>query len=291
MNKETSPYYPPRAGWSRHLYSAAYSARRHLHLENLHLPRLAIHVSLKRAALCLLLPGYSFYDAGWRRIGLGFALGWLVAGAVFLMWLGYTAASIAFGLMMSFHVSGVLHFLNRISPSSSVLRRLALSIAILFVVGQLIYGNGLNWFQSHLFMPLEANGKIYIVNPRVRPTVLHRGDWLAFRVERTGGGAVYIRGGFVLDRVIAEPGDTVEFGSAEFSVNGESRARLPLMPTGGLLTIPEKTWLVWPSLRTVQRNNVSDDVIASTVLQMAHVGRDQMTGKPYRRWFWRKQTS
>jgi hypothetical protein len=62
------------------------------------------------------------------------------------------------------------------------------------------------------------------------------------------------------------------------------------MPSHGALTMAEKTWLVWPSLRTVQRNNVSQDDIASTVLQMARVRHEQMIGKPYRRWFWRDQT-
>jgi hypothetical protein len=244
-----------------------------------------------QTARCLLLPGYSFHDAGWRRIGLCFELGWLTAAAVFLVWLGHTAASVAFGLMMSMHVSSVLHFLNRISPSTSVWRRLVLSLAVLFVLGQLIYASGLRWFQNHLFMPLESNGKIFVVNPRVRPHVLHRGEWVAFRVERTGADGVFIRGGFVLDRILAEPGDTVEFDSAHFRVNGVIHARLPMMPKGGRHEVPEKTWFVWPSLRTVYRNNVPEETIASTIMGMAFVKPEQVIGKPYRRWFWRKQTS
>ena len=116
-----------------------------------------------------------------------------------------------------------------------------LSLAVLFVVGQLIYAGGLRWFQNHFFMPLESNGKIYVVNPRVRPAVLHRGEWLAYRAERTGSDGVYIQGGMVLDRILAEPGDMLEFGSAEFSVNGVSHVRLRYMPTSGMHRIPEKT--------------------------------------------------
>ncbi len=268
----------------------AYAARRGLHLEHLSLPRFAISISTRYVLLCLLVPGFSFRHAGWPRIAAAFAAGWVMAGLVFLLWLGHTAASIAFGVMMSAHVSSVLHFLHRVAPSGSVWRRLALSLAVLFVVGQLIYATGLRWFQNHLFMPLDVNGKIYVINPRVRPAALHRGDWLAFHVERTGGGGVYIREGFVLDRVLAGPGDVVEFGREWVNINGAPQPLRPFMPSQGVRTMPENTWLVWPSLRTVQRNNVSQDDIASTVLQMAQVRHEQMIGQPYRRWFWRDQT-
>ena len=269
----------------------AYAARRSLHLEHLSLPRFAISISTRQVLLCLLVPGFSFYHAGWPRIAAAFAGAWVVAGLVFLLWLGHTAASIAFGLMMSVHVSSVLHFLNRVAPSSSVWRRLALSLLVLFVMGQLIYRTGLDWFQNHLFMPLDVNGKIYVINPRVRPAALHAGDWLAFHLDSTvGHGGVRIREGYVLDRVLAGPGDVVEFSRESVLINGTAHTPLPFMPSRGARTMAEKTWLVWPSLRTVQRNNVSQDDIASTVLQMAQVHHEQMIGKPYRRWFWRDQT-
>ena len=206
------------------------------------------------------------------------------------MWLGYAAANVAFGLMMSMHVSSIIHFLNRVSPGMALLRRLVLSLAVLFVVGQLVYATGLRWFQNHLFMPLSRHEKVYVVNPRAALGELRRGDLVAIHTERTGGAGVWIREGYSLDKVLALPGDRVTFEHNQFRVNDTVEARRPMMPTEGSLTLEEKTWLVWPTLTTVARNNVGDDAIAGAVLRMAQVHREQMIGKPYRRWFWRDQT-
>ena len=56
MDDRTSPYYPPRAGWNRHFYDAAYAVRRHLHLEELNLPKFAISITVWETFLCLVVP-------------------------------------------------------------------------------------------------------------------------------------------------------------------------------------------------------------------------------------------
>jgi hypothetical protein len=188
------------------------------------------------------------------------------------------------------HVSSILHLLNRISPGISVLRRLGMSLAVLFVVAQLVYGTGLKWFQNHLFMPLESDGKVYVVSRLHSIDALRVGDLVACHVERTGVAGVYIREGYVLDRILAAPGDEVQFDSSQFRVNERSAARRAMMPTSGSVVVPQKTWLVWPSLTTVTRNNVGEDAIASSVLRMALVPRSQIIGKPFHHWFWRDQT-
>ena len=289
MSEPSSPYYPPRAGWNRHLYAALYAARRHLHLENLSLPRPAIPVTFRQLVFNLAVPGYAFVQAGWPRIGMAVAAGWVVAALVFLVWLGYAAANIAFGLMMSLHVSSILHFLNRVGPGLSVWRRLGFSLVVLFVVGNLLYASGLRWMQSHLFLPLRADGQVYVIHPRVRPTALQRGDWVACESKGGGYANVNIHSGYLLGPVLALPGDVIEFGADEFQVDGTTGQRQPLMPSGGRLTLDEKSWLVWPALRTVTRYNASQQDIERAVLQMAQIRREQMIGQPYRRWFWRQQ--
>jgi hypothetical protein len=94
----------------------------------------------------------------------------------------------------------------------------------------------------------------------------------------------------VLGPVLALPGDVIEFGAEEFNVDGTASLRLPLMPSGGQLTLDEKSWLVWPALRTVIRYNASQHDIERAVLHMAQIRGEQMIGQPYRRWFWRQQT-
>src|SRR5713101_3481524 len=128
MSDFRSPYYPPRARWNRHLHHLVYGARRQLHLNDLRLP---IQTTPLRFLLSFAVPGFSFLDAGWKVIATAMMLGWGLAACAFLAFLGYTPANIAFGLMMSLHVSSILFVLNRIAPGMPVLRRLVLSIAIL----------------------------------------------------------------------------------------------------------------------------------------------------------------
>lgn len=290
MSDPSSQFYPPRAGWNRHFYRAVYGAKRQLHIENLNLPRLGIEIPAGRFLLCVLLPGFSFCDAGWKRIGQAAALAWLAAACVFLLFLGYVTANVAFGLMMSMHVSSVLHLLNRALPGMSVPRRLGMSLAVLFVIGQLIYAAGLSWFQSHLFMPLQSGGKVYVVNRLRSIDAVRVGDLVACDAERTAFGGVYIREGYLLDRILAGPGDEVQFDPTHFRVNGVPATRRAMMPASGGVVVPEKTWLVWPSLTTVTRNNVGEDAIAKSVLHLALVSREQIIGKPFHHWFWHDQT-
>lgn len=291
MDERTSSYYPPRAGWSRHFYEAGYAFRRQLHLEDLKLPQFAVTVSVWECLLCLLVPGFSFTFAGWKLFGRGTLVAWFAALGVFVLWLGHAAANIAFGMMMSMHVSSIIHFLNRLAPSMTLLRRLGYSLAVLFVVGQLIYATGLRLFQRHLFMPLRWNERVYVVNPRANRGDVKRGELVAVRTKRTGAKGVQIRAGFTLDRVVAQPGDFVRFNRNSFRVNEtESEMREPWMPTEGSLEMDEKTWLVWPELTTINRNNIGDDAITAAVLLVAQVHREQIIGRPYRRWFWRDQT-
>jgi hypothetical protein len=291
MDERTSPYYPPRAGWSRHFYEAVYAMRGQLQREDLKLPQFVITVSFHEFLLCLLVPGFSFTFAGWKWLGRGTLLAWFAALGVFIAWLGYTTANIAFGLLMSMHVSSIIYFLNRLSPGMTVLRRLGYSLAVLFVVGQLIYATGLRLFQKHLFMPLRWNERVYVVNPRARIGDLHRGDLVAIHNEQIfGQDRVSIREGYSLDKVLALPGDRVSFHREGIQVNETSDIRKPMMPADGGLRLDEKTWLIWPTLTTVAQYNVGEDAIQNAVLQMAQVHREQMIGRPYRRWFWRDQT-
>jgi hypothetical protein len=84
-------------------------------------------------------------------------------------------------------------------------------------------------------------------------------------------------------------GDSVAFLTNSFAVNGVERPLLPHMPTSGNLTVPEKNWFIWPELGISGHGNTSEAVISSTMLQLATVPEDQFTGKPFKRWFWRKQ--
>lgn len=287
MSDVSSPYYPPRAGWTRRVYSAVHFWRRRLHLERLSIPRLAVTPS--RSILALLLPGYSFWDAGWKVAGRLVACAWVMAGLVFVVALGYPFSNLAFGMMISLHVSSILHLINRIAPGMQVLKRLVLSLAVLFVVAQVFYWSGLKWFEKHFFMPVQSHGKVYVIDCSPGKNSIRPGDLVNCRFEHVAVDGVYIHEGYSLSRVIAAPLDRVEFSRVDFRINGVASPRLPYMPTTGQWIVPKNAWLIWPSLDIVRRNNASEESIAQAVLNIATVSRQNVMGKPFRRWFWRRQ--
>jgi hypothetical protein len=62
------------------------------------------------------------------------------------------------------------------------------------------------------------------------------------------------------------------------------------MPTAGSVVVPEKHWFVWPELAILQNRNVSEADIANTMLMMATVPETNYIGRPFKRWFGRRQT-
>jgi len=287
MSDHPSPYYPPRARWHRHLYQVAYAWRRQLHLDQIKLP---VQTTVPRFCASLVLPGFAFIDGGWKIIGTAVICSWLAAGLIFFAWLGYGSANVAFGTMMSMHVSSILFLMNRAWPGMRIRDRFILSLAVLGVVGQLVYASGLSLLQERWFMPLKMGDKVYVIDRKALINQLRVGDLAAYQSEGTPAeGGVRIRGGYLLDRLIAGPGDQVDFRAAEFLVNGVAHPALPLMPEKVQVTVPQNTWLIWPTLHIVTRNNVTQESISRSVLDMALVRRKEIIGKPFKRWFWRTQ--
>jgi hypothetical protein len=234
---------------------------------------------------CVAIPGYSFIKTRWKKVGRMILTAWIASACVFILWLGYSPAEWSFGAMMSLHVSSVLHILNRATPEFGLLRRLVLSLIVLFVVGTCFYSVALR----QVLLPLRIKDKVYVTHPIPKWATIHRGDLVAYRTFGSLG-RVRIARGYLLDRVLAAPGDKVEFTESGCSVNGAAPVRLRWMPVDESLIVPEKTWLVWPTLDMLARANVADEEIAKSVFEIALVKRAQIVGKPFRRWFWREQT-
>jgi hypothetical protein len=86
------------------------------------------------------------------------------------------------------------------------------------------------------------------------------------------------------------PGDEIRFTTNSFTVNGVTRPLLSRMPTGGVVTVPEKHWFIWPNMATIGgHGNVSEATISGIMLQMAFVPQEQFAGKPFKKWFGRRQ--
>jgi hypothetical protein len=62
------------------------------------------------------------------------------------------------------------------------------------------------------------------------------------------------------------------------------------MPVSGNTVVPENNWFIWPDLAiTGGHGNVPESTISQTMLQMANVPQSQFVGKPFKRWFGRRQ--
>jgi signal peptidase I len=208
---------------------------------------------------------------------------------VFLIWLGYPIANLVFGLMISMHVSSIIFLLNHWLSELSLVRRLLISLAILFVVSRLIYVPAMDLMEKHLAMPLRVRDRVVVANTMPGNRSIKRGDCVAYHFTGGSGHGVRIRDGYGLDPVLGMPGDLIRFGPTHFEANGKTFTRLAHMPTKGELVVPEKQWFVWPSLDTVMQRNVAEESISEAVLNSALVTKAQLIGKPFRHWFWRRQ--
>src|SRR4051812_12254423 len=106
LQGKASSYYPPRARWyTRLFFVPAERARRQLHLEKF---QMRGGLSLTQFFLSLALPGFAFSVLGRRMLGLLFVGAYALVTIVFVVGLGYSVSSIAFGLMMSIHATSII---------------------------------------------------------------------------------------------------------------------------------------------------------------------------------------
>jgi len=139
-------------------------------------------------------------------------------------------------------------------------------------------------------MPLQVNGRVVIVRHIFLTRTIKPGDWIAYNLSDSNN-TYYVRvdSGIAMGPVLAMPGDKVEFSATTLSVNGVSQPRLPNMPITGTFVVPEKRWFIWPDLARHGHGDVSEASISDKLLQLAMVKEEQLIGRPFQRWFWRRQ--
>lgn len=286
MGKVISPYYPRRATWYSPLLAVGGRVRHRLALDRL----CGVGgVSFPAFFASLLIPGLGFYlrsPRRWGWAGLGAAALLMLIGVV---WLGQTASNLAFGLLLSLHVSGVNYLCTPWLALERFRTRVAFSLVLLFALVAALYLPARNLVEHHWLTPLQVNGKVIIVHKQKSMKEFRRGDWIAYSFPTTYGHGMYIRGGVGLGPLLGLPGDRVGFTDSALLVNGVAQPRRLHMPGSGEWTLSKTSWFVWPELSISGHGNVSEATISSGVLQLAEVREEQVLGKPFQRWFWRKQ--
>lgn len=290
--EETSAYYPPRARWYSVFFYLGNALRRRMALDRLTLPR---EMKIGELVAGFFVPGLAVWLRGPRLWGRRALAGSVALILVFIVWLGYPAANLAFGLLISLHSTGFVYYCHPLMAGEPFHRRLAFTFLMLLAIGLLLYMPARSFIQGHWLTPLRLNGQVVVVQRIFQARHIQRGDWVAYALpedeqgEAHNGGAVWVRAGMGLGPVLAAAGDQVNFSTNSFSVNGILHTNLPHMPGSGQLTMSENDWFIWPNLDISGHGNVSEASISSTMLDMASVKETQFFGKPFHRWFWRKQ--
>lgn len=241
------------------------------------------------------IPGLAVWLRGpalWGRAALFVCAELLL---VFVVWLGYPFANFAFGLLLSVHCTGLVYYCGPLLVGESFRGRLGFTVLVLLALTLILYLPGLHFLQNHLLTPLRMNGRVYVVQHISRPGAIHRGDWVAYALDENAvgenyhGGTVHLRGGMSVGPVLALPGDSVAFSNDLFFVNGVLHTNLPHMPSSGSFTVAEKHWFIWPNLDISGHGNVGEARISSALMGLANVPEENFFGRPFHRWFWRKQ--
>jgi hypothetical protein len=214
---------------------------------------------------------------------------------IFIVWLGYPAANLAFGLLISLHCTGFVYYCNPLLVGEPFRARLGFTLLMLLAIGLFLYLPAQSFMQRHWLTPLRIHGHVIVVQRSFQTRNVRRGDWVAYTFDENNvgnnyhGGWVVLQNGLSLGPVLALPGDQVTFSNNLFSVNGIWQTNLPHMPSAGELKVPENHWFIWPNLGISGHGDVGEARISSALFGLSDVAEANFFGRPMHRWFWRKQ--
>jgi hypothetical protein len=236
-----------------------------------------------------LVPGWSFYLAGWQKVGWCLFAGYLGAAVVCVAELGRPAANWAFMFIISAHTASVSQRSQQWLAEQRLIIQMAVGMILFTAISLLVYVPARGWFERHIAKPLPTDRGVLVLDARTRPASIQRGDWLAYRIDGGYADGTWIRDGYGFGPVLALPGDRVTFEEKTFRVNGTAHTRLPQMPRRGELVISQKQWLVWPHV-TINMHGMAESAVEQAVLKVAVAKQEDLVGRPFKRWFFRKQT-
>ena len=203
--------------------------------------------------LSLALPGFAFLLLGRRLLGWLFVAGYLIAALVFVAALGFPAASVGYGLLISLHATSIMFVEDAWLKESRLGRQAGRGLlhpvcglgVVLCAAGRLR--------RAPLVYPVAGRGSgLRSSSAEWLRDSIRRGEWLVYEItgNRFGdhGNNVVLHSGWGVDPVLALPGDRVRFTPEAYFVNGQAFARAPHMPAGGEWVVPEKCGSSGPAL-------------------------------------------
>jgi len=285
-----SEFYPPRARRALKGRLRWYRLRALCRLED-------VEACLSRTpfqlALGMLFPPYAFCAVRSSRWRAALLILYPLLALIFLACLGLFVGNIAFGLMLSIHAGACQYLWEMREPAADFRERLLRSTFLLVAISLFIYWPARELVTRRLFFPMVVENRVLVMSPLLRRDSIKQGDWMAYRLPKRESGpheaVVIVRSGLDVQRVLALPGDRIEFGPRGYRVNGRPFAREEGMPNSGELIVPNDDWFVWPNLSSTLHGKVPAENIASMLFELSLVPQSAYRGRVFHRWFWREQ--
>jgi hypothetical protein len=141
--------------------------------------------------------------------------------------------------------------------SRSFSHRIIFTLLVLTGIGLGIYLPIQHTIQTHWLMPLRNGNQVIIISVHGDPTPLKLGDWAAFSTDN----------GLLFGPIVGLGGDRVDS-----------------------MTVPENQWLIRVQFaRRYYHERFLVSARSENFEQLTVVSREEFVGKPFKRWFWRKQ--
>jgi signal peptidase I len=249
----------------------------------------------------MIAPGLALLHAGER------VRGWLYLGSAALCLflalplIGSVVGSLLLGLAFGIHVGSNVSFLRQAGCARHTMARWGLLVAAGLLLGLYV---PVGWLVSHYVSPITINlaaapfqsGDVLLLNsrafvgrlPQPGDVVLHRLAQIQYQIQNAG--LYVIHEGEIIDRVLAGPGDRVEWNVDRLIVNGQPSDWLPLNPQ----SLPRKfTWqvpldsvFILPSTSAAININTPEEILRRIGIVPASsiVGRVYFQTYPLSRW-------
>jgi hypothetical protein len=295
MPAETSSFYPPRAGpASRSLAAGGRWLRLVLRIRKRH----TLNLGEVPPWRWLLVPGLLWRQLGKPELGTAVLAVWAFALILSILTLNPALASAAALTASGLHGLCAAAFLTEYFPHWPGIQRLwrIPLLACLWVMA--FYGLGVRPAAGLFVQRLTARDRTVMIQPAggLFAPEWRRGDWVAYQLPETFAGGHF--GNLIawqtpgadthFDRILAVPGDTIQFHPDFFEVGGQHFEKVaPDMPSTGTLALPrdDQHYLIWPTNTRVQHGTMMPEIM----LAAARIPENRLLGKPWSRWFWRKQ--
>ncbi len=283
---EASQYYPPRERWYGRFWYPWHFLKQKLRLgvvtDGFELP-------YYKLLLGMIVPGLSWVWYGRRIFGLVTFASYCLIAIAFLIWIGYPAGTISLAILMSIHTSSILYMNRRLTPGEELGKRIIWTLVVFALVSLLVYQPLRRQMERHWFRPLVIGERVLVVKTSVSPSLIKRGDWVAYQINGSRRDQAWIQAGYGIGKVLAIAGDKISFQANGFSINGTLQPRRDYMPAKGDLVVADGSWFIWPDVTISGHGNVGAYVTENAMTDLATVPQSNFIGVLFHHWWWRRQ--